>query len=163
MGYPSLAIANVFIDLARLAGKPLTNMKLQKLIYFADGHFLAHCNRDLVDDSPFAWEFGPVYFDVYQAYRRFGADPIVSPVEVDGASRLDDDAMGMIEAVWKVYGESSAAQLSRLSHLEDGPWFVARQRGRSEVIPREAMQVYFASLKKDSETKKSSQADVAAA
>jgi uncharacterized phage-associated protein len=74
--YTALQIANAFLDRAKKDGKPLTNMKLQKLLYFAQGHSYGLRDKRLIEDDCQAWQYGPVYPSVYRAFSCFGAGPI---------------------------------------------------------------------------------------
>jgi uncharacterized phage-associated protein len=55
----------------------LSNLKLQKLLYYAQGHYLATAGQPLFDDRIQAWSHGPVVPTVYHEYKKFGRDNIV--------------------------------------------------------------------------------------
>ena len=140
--YETAAIANWFLDRAERDGVQLSPMKLQKLIYFAHGWFLALTGNPLIDEHPQAWEYGPVIPSIYHEFKNFGRGAITDRATVfkfpeksrEGFSkflsarivtpRLDDDAdvEELLEQIWKVYGHRSAVQLSNLSHESGGAW-----------------------------------------
>ncbi len=154
----SLAVANAFIELAKRDDVALSNMKLQKLIYFAQGHSLGLQDKQLVDEFPEAWTYGPVYPRVYHEFKQYGAQAITKPSMCpfpdeegcyDWPSLNDWDQM-LVEAVWKAYKDKTPIQLSELSHLKDGPWARARARAaRGSEISREDMKSFFAPKKQD--------------
>lgn len=124
-------VANAILDAADAANFGLTNMALNKIVYFAHAWSLALQSRPLVD-SPFeAWQFGPVHPQVYRQLKAFGDGVVQSrltridletggdiPVEV----RLDPDEVAHIERVTRFYGGYSAAKLVRISHEPGAPW-----------------------------------------
>lgn len=58
--FPTIAIANHFIMRRWRDGVHVSPMKLQKLVYFAPGWYLALFNKPLIDERVEAWKFGPV-------------------------------------------------------------------------------------------------------
>ena len=61
MAYPTIAVANAFIEKAQQGFLPdLDPMKLQKLIFYAQSWHLRLYNEPLVDDFFAKWPYGPV-------------------------------------------------------------------------------------------------------
>jgi len=163
MPYSAESIANAFIELAAKEGKQLSNMKLQKLLYFAQGHSLSLRGEPLITDEAQAWDYGPVYPEVYHAFKHFGAGSIEKPLAhpffdpEDGedsdpwAAPRDPADHAFLQAVWNEYSGKSAVQLSEMSHVTDGPWEQARKASpgaRHVVIPKERIAAYFKGLRK---------------
>ena len=152
--YSATTVANEFIELALREGRPLTHMKLQKLVYLAHGWHLGLLDAPLIREKVLAWEYGPVIREMYAEFARYGRDPITEKhhtlVVVDGEPEAldmrvpdsDSDAHQVIEAVWGVYRDSSAFALSSLTHQPDTPWDMARQSQNSE-IPIETIREHF--------------------
>jgi len=74
--YWSLRIANEFIEKSLKDKKPITQLKLQKLCYFANGEHWKSFDEQLIEDYVEAWKYGPVYrglrdFMPYQASKEF--------------------------------------------------------------------------------------------
>ena len=68
----SIAVANWFIELSHkrnLGGKELTHTKLQKMVYFAHALHLARFDGALVNEQVEAWQFGPVFSELFGALR----------------------------------------------------------------------------------------------
>lgn len=160
MPYAAESIANAFIELAAQQGKPLSNMKLQKLLYFAQGHSLSLRGTPLISDEVQAWDYGPVYPEVYHAFKHFGAQSIQKPLahpffnpDAGGSDpwaspKAPEDRM-FLHAVWNAYSDKSALQLSEMSHAPGGPWELARKSSpgaRHVVIPKESIAEYFKRL-----------------
>jgi uncharacterized phage-associated protein len=74
--YDPRSIANLMLDEGERIGQPLTNLALQKLLYFAHAIFLIERGRPLMSGYFEAWEYGPVHRATYQAFESAGAEPI---------------------------------------------------------------------------------------
>ena len=131
MPYPANAVANELIDRAAESGTPLTQINIQKLVYFAHGWNFAWFDKPLSEEHFEAWQYGPVVRTLYRQFRRFGSERITEkavdlsfnslgnivscvpsiPESADGS--LAKSAIG---AVWKHYGTMQPFQLVELTH-----------------------------------------------
>lgn len=158
--YPSAAIANAFLERAAHEGRPLTHLKLQKLVYFADGLAAAALGTGISDDKPEAWPYGPVYPRLYQQFKDYGASSIPPNARAGylvkderGALETrhfpepgDHDARAIIDHVWDTFKDTTAIDLSAMSHDQGGPWeLVWSSVGRGGVISDERLHEYFRS------------------
>lgn len=117
----ALDIAAYLVKLSTEIGEPLTNMKLQKLLYYSYAWFSVETKGQKLFNEPiFAWKYGPVIPEVYDAYKEYGADNIK---EVKGTvtSEVDEFSQSLVEDVYKVYGNKNAIELMNLTHSES-PW-----------------------------------------
>lgn len=145
MAYSSLSVANAFIALAKNEGKKLSNMQLQKLVFFAHGYLLAYRNRPLTRDEVKAWTFGPVYPLLYNSLRIYGSEG--TDQEIPEPERIvESDENNIIQAVWKAYGSHSAYQLSNISHNVGSPWSQVWLKKEFSVIPDNITQAYYKNL-----------------
>ena len=126
------------------ASNSITNMKLQKLLYFAQGHALAVLGHPLFEDDFEAWVHGPVIPSVYRKYRRYG-DGCITPPRSVSLSRFTPEEKQLLDDVWDAYGVYSAWGLSTLSH-NTKPWM--NHKDAQDVIPKAEMQSYFTTLNK---------------
>jgi uncharacterized phage-associated protein len=78
MPYDPKAIANYLLEVAKNHNETLTPMKIQKLVYFANGWHLALKNEPLINEQVEAWPYGPVIPSLYRAFRRFGDQAITA-------------------------------------------------------------------------------------
>ncbi|MGL4465191.1 MAG: Panacea domain-containing protein [Planctomycetia bacterium] len=117
-------------------GDPITNLKLQKILYYAQAWHLALYDSALFDDDFQAWVHGPVQPDVYFAFRDNGYRPIVTIDCDQGRDECDapeDEDFSECSAVTgkhlqevvDIYGGMSAIQLEDQTHSEQ-PWIEAR-------------------------------------
>jgi uncharacterized phage-associated protein len=124
------------------SGDNITNLKLQKLLYYAQGFHLAmHDGEPLFDDLICAWEHGPVVPEVYREYKDHGSDPIQRPEHYD-AQDYAPEVRELLDAVWRAYGQFAAWKLRDLTH-EEAPW---RDTPRNEPISRQSLRTFFERL-----------------
>lgn len=129
---------------------PMTHMKLQKLVYYAQAWSLVWDEAPLFDDRIEAWANGPV---VPVLYRQLRQKFQVESVDLEGhgnAGILTPAQRESVEAVLKFYGSRTAQYLSDLTHIE-APWKNARngaapQDRTSREITHAEMAEYYGSL-----------------
>jgi uncharacterized phage-associated protein len=139
--------AGFLIALSQDAGDPVTNLKLQKLLYYAQGWYLALYNDKLFEDRIEAWPHGPVVPRVYGRYKAFRWEPITAEVD---APKLSEQVTSHLNELMEVHGAYSAYQLERSTHRER-PWLVTRgnlppDEPSNAVIDPELMREYFSEL-----------------
>ena len=125
------ALANFILDRAEELNVAVTNMALNKLVYFVHCDVLIETGDPLVTAKIEAWQHGPVFREVYHEFKRWGDKPIhgranrISPItgEVDVATVTFGSSEGeRMKAIIDRYIHFSASQLRALSHVSDGPW-----------------------------------------
>jgi len=134
-------IAKYFVSLVdEEAGDSISNLKLQKLLYYAQGFSLAFFDRPLFSESIKAWAHGPVVPQVYHDYKQYVSNPIpVTEVNLDNYST---EVRDLLDEVYSVYGQFTASKLRDLTHAEK-PWMSTPQ---SETISQESMKLFFKTL-----------------
>lgn len=140
--YTVLDIAHYFIWRANSDeefGENITNLKLQKLLYYAQGFSLVWNEAPLFEEPIEAWAHGPVVRSLYSTYSTSAAKPLPTPREFDPGT-IDPQTRELLEEVYQVYGQFSAWGLRNLTH-DEAPW---KDTPRNQVIPKEAMKRYFA-------------------
>lgn len=125
--HSSLFIANQFIEQADAAEIELTHMQVQKLVYFAHALSLSIEGKPLIREPFFAYPFGPIEKNLYNALRVHGRSP-VSLIRHDNAEVLTENEEFIINGVFKRMGRLSGYDLSRRSHVPGGPWDVTWNR-----------------------------------
>jgi uncharacterized phage-associated protein len=139
----ALGVAKLYLELAAAGAEadPVSNLRLQKLLYYAQGWSLALRGKSLFSERIEAWALGPVVPSVYHALKPHGAGSI--PSDTIEADALGHDDATLVSAVWEAYKGFSATKLTALSHLEE-PWLRARgERGPSEACREEITQAYL--------------------
>ena len=115
----------------------ITNLKLQKLLYYAQGHFLAKNDRPLFTDEFLAWEHGPVIRKIYDKYKTNGSSGIV--YDKDFNIKIDEETEGILEEVYEKYGQYSAWKLRNMTHSEK-PWQTTKV---NEIISKDKIKGFF--------------------
>lgn len=143
--YSAMVIAKWFVDWADAEDADLSNLKLQKLLYYAQGHHLAVHGRPLFDEDIQAWSHGPVVPSVYRAFKDFRSAPVSladdDPFEWDD---VDSATSQFLAKVWNTYGGIAAWKLRNMTHAES-PWSDHfNEDERHIVIPKDEIRDYFA-------------------
>ena len=121
-------------------GDFISNLKLQKLLYYAQGVHLAIHDKPLFQEEIVNWEHGPVVPDVYHHYKGNGSNAI--PVPTDDEISLDEfteEEIQVLTDVSEVFGQFSAWKLRDMTHNER-PW---KETNRQDVIPIKLIKEYF--------------------
>ena len=120
-------------------GDGISNLKLQKLAYYAQGFYSAIFNKPLFDNDIYAWTHGPVVQDLYHEYKKFGSNRIPVPTDFNPIS-LEKEEFELIEEVFEVFGQYSAWKLRNMTH-EESPWL--SYEANAETIPLPEITDYF--------------------
>jgi len=166
--YSTAAIANSFLRLAFASNKSITPMKIQKLVYLAQGYSLVMRDSSLIDELFEAWRFGPVLPSIYHTCKKYGNKPISDYIKEEGydSSSIrrtipilkDPQVAEIINFVWESYGSTDALELSNWTHEKKGPWdVVIEQKGgrfKNQTIDNELIKNYFRDRMVDDEFQK---------
>ena len=136
-------IANYLVYLMSDVCDDLTNMKINKLLYYAQGHSMKKYGRVMFDDRIEAWDHGPIVYDVYTHYKDYGDRPISEwNKEMLGAVSAEDQECLMDVA--RTYSRYTAAALRNMTHVPNGPWDKAYEPGNLRTeIPVQLIKDYF--------------------
>jgi uncharacterized phage-associated protein len=124
-------VANYLLDVAARRGTPVTNLALQKLLFFAHAISLTENKTGIVAGYFEAWKFGPVHPTVYQAFKAAGSAAIDFRCEsFDPVSRVhkplgvltDQATRDICDRVMMQFGRMSAGRLVDVAHADGGPW-----------------------------------------
>lgn len=130
-GHDARAVANLLLERAGTEGLQVTNLTLQKLVYFAHGWMLTRYNRPLVDGYFEAWKHGPVHPPLYTCFKAFGREPITTPAQrldlrtgalTAVAPPQDPEILETVDRVLRHLGSLTATRLVNISHARGGPW-----------------------------------------
>ncbi|PIQ92510.1 MAG: hypothetical protein COV69_02405 [Parcubacteria group bacterium CG11_big_fil_rev_8_21_14_0_20_39_14] len=129
MGYTKtnpLSVALYFLRVADKEKKPITNLKLQKLVYYAQVWHIVFHNRKLFYEPIEAWMHGPAIPTLYRRFKAFESNPIQLTGLEDIKLPFNEKEEKFLKNVWNVYGKYDAGYLEALTHSEL-PWQEARQ------------------------------------
>ena len=113
-------VAEYIIYEAQKKEKPVTNTKLQKLLYFTQGVYLAKYNKLAFEDNIIAWKYGPVIKDIYYKYSLYGAEPIIVVEEYD--SKISLMLINAIDIVLESFLDVNQTDLIEETIKRGSPW-----------------------------------------
>lgn len=131
MTYDARVVANHMLDRADEAGVQITNLSLNKLVYFAHGIYFSTFSKRLVKNAFEAWQYGPVVQVIYDAFKTYENQPIrtrarrFNPIEhayEEFSERLAQPDALIVDGVFDMFSSMSAGQLVALSHEKGSPW-----------------------------------------
>lgn len=139
--YNAMDIARYVITSCYKKGIPVSNLKLQKLLYFIQGESYKQKGSPMFVDRIHAWQFGPVVPDVYYEFCTYAATPIL--LEFENNCLNEEDSL-IIDKVIEEKAKLSPWSLVAETHQAGTPWdSVFRQEANGDVIPEETMRKYF--------------------
>lgn len=151
--YPASVIAYAFIKKGIDSNLFVTQLKLQKMVYFANGYHLAKHNNPLIVEAVQAWKYGPVIPELYQVLKAYGNSPITDPIFLDFIgidkeySKIDQTTRETIDYTWEATKSVSAENLVRWTHKVDSPWDKAWKKSeRNTTINNTEILDYFTNL-----------------
>ncbi|MDR1330037.1 MAG: DUF4065 domain-containing protein [Oscillospiraceae bacterium] len=141
--YDVIYIAKWFLSRDRMTdimadSDGISNLKLQKLLYYAQGTSLAIKGEGLFADALLAWTHGPVVERVYHLYKDYGSRPIDFDEGYDDSGISSRDK-SLLEDVYYSFAGYSAWKLREMTHNED-PWKLTPPGG---VIDTGLIKDYF--------------------
>ncbi|RLC13584.1 MAG: hypothetical protein DRI57_15945 [Deltaproteobacteria bacterium] len=135
-------VAKYFLSLTdENLGDLISNLKLQKLVYYAQGFHLAIHDTPLFNEDIEAWVYGPVIPELYYGYKKYGPGHIPSPKDMD-FSVFDEEIRSLLDEVYTVFGQYSAWKLANMTH-EEPTW---RDTAECGIITHNSMREYFKTL-----------------
>lgn len=103
---------------------PLTNLRLQKLLYYSQAWSLVLRESELFPEEIEAWRWGPVVPAVYSRLPDSQGSSQIPLSMFENAPALAAEEADLVRSVWEAYNQYSALQLSRMTHQET-PWLRA--------------------------------------
>lgn len=145
-----ISVANFIIDYAQKTGKSVSNLQLQKIMYFIQGAFLNKYDKELVNSSFSRWQYGPVLKEVYAIFRDNGSSPIEKlaitanikngvlelgePQKTTSESLGNDSVFNYLQEVTSRLLKISPWELVELSHRQD-VWYEHKDEILKHMAP----------------------------
>lgn len=144
--------ANFFLKIVdRDAGSTITPLKLQKILYYAQGYYLAYYDKELFPQDFEAWAHGPANEAIYNKYKKYGFDSI--PCPTDETINISDNICAFLSDIWQTFGIYDGKFLEEQTHKEE-PWIKARKgcaigERCHNIITKESMKEFFKTVIND--------------
>lgn len=137
--YDALTVAKYIIDKCFKEGRPITNLRLQKLLYFIQGYSYCSKNEEMFREDMEAWPYGPVVPEVYFVYNGYSGAQIRR--EYDDVDINDDDRK-IIDKVINVLSKYKDWDLVKATHEQDSPWAISIENFSKDIAKSE-IRKYF--------------------
>lgn len=131
-----------------------TNVHLSKLTYVAHGLSLALYDEPLVADNVLAWRYGPVFEEIYHAFKKYEDRPIdvndyfdasssdIESIKDGCAVNFSETQKNLLNVVIKRYSDASAFELIKMTHVPNGPWDEHYYKGH-DIIDTSSIKKYY--------------------
>lgn len=142
----SLQVMAYIIERSQALNININVTKLQKLMYCCYGVLLAEADIRLSEESPEAWQYGPVFPKPLKLLKKLTINEFVSVVGTRSVVvSLPQNAKEAIDKTLRFFGRYTANQLSMWSHLEGSPWSRASNKGKDLYgqIDDQSIRAYF--------------------
>lgn len=141
--YTPQHVANFFLEKGEDESRPITPLKLLKLVYIAHGWNLALVGQRLFEDRIEAWQHGPVIPSLYHEFKHYGKSPIseraslfdLDSFDFDTPSipNKDSETLKILEYVWSAYKGFSGWTLRNKTHASGTPWDRVYEDGERDI------------------------------
>lgn len=160
MSYNVLDVSRYIINYSNAKDYGISNLKLQKILYFVQAYFLIQTGFPCFKEKIEAWDFGPVIPVAYRAFKGFASTDIPtinSYIAYDkhkiweteriefNEGCIDNKDKVLIDKVVDKFSEYSATDLVKLTQHQK-PWIDAINSERAEIT-KESILEYFNSIK----------------
>lgn len=119
----------------------ISNLKLQKILYFIQAYFLICSGKPCFCEKIEAWDFGPVVPGIYRRYKQYGGTDIPRIPEKEPCLAQSDKER--INKVVDKFADYSAADLTEITQKQL-PWMEAVYESKNNEISTASMKQYFA-------------------
>ena len=140
--YQVIDVAKYIILYCKRNGYAISNLKLQKLLYFVQAQFLVQLNIRAFDSRIEAWDFGPVVPAAYQYFKIWGNSEIPAVVAEGAESRIFFKDQEIMDEILEQCAPVSASRLVEITHHQS-PWTNAYEKYCNNEITDDAIREYF--------------------
>ncbi len=128
------------INLFTKDNREVTQLQIQKLMYFFEAYYMNVKNTDKLYECNFnAWMFGPVAIPLYKEYKNFGEFPInLTEEKIQIGEQIDKSKKELLDELYKVFGKLNANALVNLTHKVGSPWYNKWNENNQRVVYGEA-------------------------
>jgi uncharacterized phage-associated protein len=137
----ALDVAKYFLNKANTEGDLVTNLKMQKLLYYAQAWYLVNYNAPLFKEPIRPWALGPVIKEVYDEFKEFGYTAIIYKSTGKESNIFSEKQIHYLDEFYDVFSKFTAHELVNMSHNES-PWKDAHQKRKGE-ISLDAIKEYY--------------------
>lgn len=154
----ALDIAKYTINYSIDINKPITHLKLQKILYYIQAACLVEMDQPAFCEEIINWTYGPVVPEVYISFKKYGysdinqkiltsSELVIDPETLDVSFNdieftddiIDTNTKQLVNKVIKAYDSVSAIKMMKKTHQED-PW---RNTKNGDLIGVDIIREYY--------------------
>ncbi len=139
--YKVLDVAQYVIERCNSQGRSISNLKLQKILYFVQAQYLVSTGNKCFCEEIEAWDFGPVIPEAYHHYKAYGSANIPTFAKRNSKIISSNDRM-VIDEIIDECSKRSASALVQITHNQ-APWKNNYVPGQNNTIPAAEIRKYF--------------------
>jgi len=136
-----LDVAKYIIWYCKENNLSISNLKLQKILYFIQAMFLVKNQEPCFGEYIEAWDFGPVVPEIYHEFKMFGSSEIPL-VYSDAENKIVNKDKVMMDSLIDECAQRTASELVEITHNQR-PWNDAYEKYCSKIITNESIKEYF--------------------
>ncbi len=118
--YKALDIAKYVVNKCTVEEHPVSNLQLQKILYYIQKDFLYRFNEPAFSEAIEAWQFGPVVPNVYYHFCGSGAMPI--DITYEDVHIENDEHRKCIDSIVENKRTMDPWKLVNDTHKKNGAW-----------------------------------------
>lgn len=136
----ALELSKYIISKCYNDGYPISNLQLQKILYYIQGGFYRHFKKRAFNDEISAWMHGPVVSDVYFEYNHYVASKIKKNIKNNVPHDYNTSEIKLIDKIVERLRKKSPWELVDMTHNEK-PWMEAYEFG--DEISKKSIKEWF--------------------
>lgn len=140
--YRAMDIADYVVERCVALGHPVSNLQLQKILYYIQLNFLKNFDKCAFLDDIQAWRHGPAIKEVYYKYNLFGRHKIIPRVKHSKYNLFSNRHKDLIDRVTDACMQLNSWELVERSHTPGGPWDQSFTGDLNKTIAKETMRNY---------------------
>lgn len=131
MLYSAISVAKRIVTYCNQKGRPVSNLKLQKLLYYVWIGYYRQNSTELFFENMHAWQLGPVVPSVYYEFSPYAG----MPIRQNYADECSPEDTVIIDKIVNDYIDYSAAELVSMTHEKGKPWDLVYRNGEGTRQP----------------------------
>lgn len=133
--YSAITVARFLIDMANEIKSPISNLQLQKILFFAWRDYYSKNRIYLFSDEIQAWQYGHVVPSVYYEYFRYSGMRLIFRYTTD----LDKSDIEFLSEILRQYSPRAIFELVDESHGKGGSWDKVYEPFTKQTVPFESI------------------------
>lgn len=140
-------VADFFIEEFKDSEDPMTKVRIQKFLYFAQAESLVRLHRPLFNEDFQAWHYGPVIPSISSQFMNLkDGEMISSPINKMDIHKFKPEEIEILMDVSTYCGRYSTTELSNKTHVDGGPWHsVHVEEGAPAIISKRSIEEFYSS------------------